>query len=643
MNGHETRALHDMGREAWNEWAAQIVKSKANFEQAGIFSLDWFGEAGNEETRIWLKTAAADFSDGLFEGGTTFEGFIFPGPVILKGAVFHLPVSFAGAEFKLNANFSRAHFHGDVTFETAKFAGQAVFDDAQFDGVAGFERAEFLKEKDGPLGHGVKFQRTQFMGKADFRGSTYAGSADFSKVQFAATARFDEARFIGAAVFEGAVFSAPAGFNACKFLEKATFKDAQFTGEARFAEALFNGDCDLECAQFWNDASFRDAKFEKNASFNAMGVKGAARFTGTKFAAQADFVEGRFEGHADFSGAAFGGPALYHLAQFQQGGSWVGCEFADNADFTGVALAKNSSFKDAKFQSETLFKEARFEAPVSFAASRFLAGADFSAAQSKVAFVLAGAEFKNVPGFLEASFHEPPRVDNMLVADQLKRFHGWKKAGISDPRGFLFKFWKVCGDPDGSAKFRRLKKLASEAQDQQREQEFFAQELRSRRFWHDKPFGQGKARFWLGWLYGVVANYGRSLSRPFMLWVVSAFAFALFYFSQKGSEWNVHQPPSNLHGWLSSLVSDEKFPCISGTSSRVGEAFYLSFRSAFLKLDWTDSATARRVFGCLYGVEANGTPIVPLGVSAAALLQVVVSIALLFAFFLALRNLLKVR
>ena len=306
-------------------------------------------------------------------------------------------------------------------------------------------------------------------------------------------------------------------------------------------------------------------------------------------------------------------------------------------------FTKNSSFKDSKFLSEATFKEAHFEAPVSFEGARFDAGADFLAAQSKVAFALAGAAFKNVPGFLEASFHEPPRVDHMLVADQLKRFHSWKKAGIPDPRGAFFKFWKVCGDPDGSAKFRRLKKLASEAQDQQREQEFFAQELRCRRFWHDKPFGRGMARFWLGWLYGAFANYGRSLSRPFMLWLASAFAFALFYFTQKGSEWNVHQPPSNLGGWLSSLVSDEKFPCISGTSSRIGEAFYLSFRSAFLKLDWTDSATARRVFGCLYGVESNGTPIVPLGVSAAALAQVVVSIALLFAFFLALRNLLKVR
>jgi uncharacterized protein YjbI with pentapeptide repeats len=643
MNGHETRTLHEMGRDAWNEWAGQVIKSKGNFEQAGIFSLDWFGEAGNEETRLWLKTAAADFSDSLFEEPGSFEGFIFPGPVILKGAVFHHPVSFADAEFKLNADFSGAHFHQDVNFAGAKFLGQAVFDDVQFDAIASFERTEFLKEKNGPLGHGVKFQRTQFLGRADFRSSAYSGSADFSKVKFAGTARFDEARFVGPAVFEGAIFSAPAGFNAAKFLDNAAFKEAQFTGEARFADAEFSGDFDLEASQFWNDVSFRDVKFEKGASFNKMRVEGTSRFSGAKFGTQTDFLESRFAGHADFSGASYAGPAIYRAAQFSLGGAWAACEFGDSADFSGVTLGKKSSFKDCKFKGDALFKEALFEAPVSFEGGRFAAAADFTAAQSKVAFVLAGAEFNNVPGFLETSFHEPPRVDHMLVANQLKRFHNWSKDGVADPRGVLFTWWRVCGDPDGPAKFRRLKKLASEAQDLQREQEFFAQELRCRRFWHDNPLGVGMARFWLGWAYGIMADYGRSLSRPFVLWFASVVAFALFYFTQKGSDWNVHQPPGNWTGWFTSLISDEKFPCVTGTSSRIGEAFYLSFRSALLKLDWADTAGTRRVFGCLYGVETNGTPIMPLSVSAAALAQATLSVVLLFVFLMALRNLLKVR
>jgi hypothetical protein len=644
MNEHETRTLRDMGREAWNEWAAQVLKSKAQFQQAGVFSLNWFGEAGNEETQLWLNVAAADFSNQHVEDEEGFEGFIFPGPVSLEGTVFERPVSFSGTVFHLPANFASAHFLADVSFKGTKFEDQAIFDDAIFDGLADFERAEFLKEKNGPLGHGVKFQRARFKGRADFRSIACAGIADFSKVQFAGAARFDEARFIAGAMFESAVFSAPAGFTACQFLETAAFKDAQFTGETRFSEALFNGECQLDHSQFWGDVSFREARFEKNASFSGMRAEGASRFRGAKFAGQADFLGSRFNGEADFSSTAFSGPALYRFAQFAQGASWPACQFLDGADFSGVTLTKNSSFKDSRFNGEALFREAQFQAPISFAGCRFDATADFSALQSKVAFVLAGAEFKNVPSFLEASFHEPPRVDHMLVADPLKRFLDWKKTGVSDPRGAFFKAWKVCADPDASAKFRRLKKLASEAQDQPREQEFFAQELRCRRFWHDKPFGGGVARFWLGWLYGGVANFGRSLLRPLMLWFASIFIFTLLYLSEQGSEWNVHKPPSSLGEWFTGLVmGGEKLPCVSGSSSRAGEALYLSFRSAFLKLDWSDAATTKRVFGCLYGLEPGGNAIVPLSVSSLSLLQAAVSGALLFMFLLALRNLLKVR
>ncbi|MGO9546563.1 MAG: pentapeptide repeat-containing protein [Rhodomicrobium sp.] len=643
MNVHETLALREMGRDAWNDWATQVLKSKAQFEQAGVFTLNWFSEAGNEETRLWLKVAAADFSGAHFVDETALDGFIFPGPVDMTGAVFELPVSFAGAEFHLPADFGRARFMADAVFKGTKFQDQAIFDDAVFDGIADFERVEFLKDRNGPLNHGVRFQRTRLMGRADFRSSFYAGSADFSKAQFAGTARFDEARFTGGAILEGAVFSAPAGFNGCQFLETASFKEAQFTGEARFTEASFKGECNLDRSQFWGDVAFREATFEKDASFAEMRVEGASRFRGAKFGAQANFLESRLAGEADFCGSAFYGPAIYRLARFGQGAIWTSCQFLAGADFCGVTVARSASFKDSQFTGEALFREAQFEAPVSFAACSFNATADFSALQSKVAFVLAGADFKSVPGFLEASFHEPPRVDYMAVADPLKRFHRWKESGVRDPRGAFFKLWKVCADPDAPAKFRRLKKLASEAQDQPREQEFFAQELRCRRFWHDKPSGPGIARFWLGWIYGGVANYGRSLLRPFMLWLLSVFVFAFYYLSQRGSEWNVNQPPSDIGQWLGSLISAERFPCVSGSSNRIGEALYFSFRSAFLKLDWSDAAGTRRVFGCLYGVEANGSAIVPLSVSAVALFQAAVSAGLLFMFLLALRNLLKVR
>ena len=161
----------------------------------------------------------------------------------------------------------------------------------------------------------------------------------------------------------------------------------------------------------------------------------------------------------------------------------------------------------------------------------------------------------------------------MTVADPVKRFPKWKDAGVSDPRRFL-KFMKVCADPDASVKYRRLKKLAFEAQDLAREQEFFAQEFRCRRFWLDKPFGRGAARFWFGWVYGGVSDFGRSLVRPFALWLSSIFLFAIYFLAQgTGAAWT---------------------KCVVGSSDPISEALYLAFRNAFLKMDWNDAVNARR-------------------------------------------------
>lgn len=649
MNGQETRALLEMGRDAWNEWAAQILRSKANFEEAGALSLNWFGEADNDETRLWLKVASADFSNEHFEDEIDFEGFVFPGPVNLSGVVFERPATFAGAEFQLPAKFTRALFQQDVSFKGTKFAGQTVFDDVSFEGAADFERAEFLKEKNGPLTPGVKFQRARFVGKADFRSSVFVGSSDFSKAQFAATARFDNARFTADTILDGTIFSAPASFNAGEFVGQASFKEAQFTGEARFNEAVFKESCNLDRVQFWGDASFRETRFERDSSFADMRVEGASRFRGAKFGGQANFFETRFSGEADFSGVDFGAPTVFRLARFDQGALWPNCHFLSDADFSGLHLGKSSTFKECKFDGEAIFREGRFDAPVSFAGTKFSKTAEFSAVQSKVAFVLADAEFLNVPSFLEASFHEPPRVDHMKVADPLKRLHSWKLTNIADPRPIGFRLMKVCADPDASAKFRRLKKLAYEAQDQTREQEFFAQEVRCRRFWHDKPFGRGVARFWLGWFYGGVANFGRSLLRPFVLWLLFIILFSLYYQTQRSvtaaaSVASLEATETNpSHHGFGSMFFAQKAACVSAQSNAFGEALYLSSRNALLQLSWEDGATARRVFGCLYGLEPSGYPIIPLSVSAASLFQAVISAMLIFMFLLALRNLLKVR
>lgn len=653
MNAEETRALWESGRDAWNEWASEIVKSKGNFEDAGTFALNWFGEAENDETKLWLKVASADFSGMHFEDEADFSGFDFPGPVDFTGATFHRPATFKGAGFQLAARFSHAIFHHDVSFSEAEFQGLALFEETGFAGAAEFERAAFLKEDNGPLTAPAKFQRAHFDGRADFRSVAFAGSLDFSKVKCAAIARFDEAQVKSDASFEGTIFAGVLSFNKAQFAGKAKFTEAQFTGDARFGEAVFKAPVNFDRTQFWGNVSWRDARIEQDASFHDMRVEGETRLRNVKFGGKAVFDELRLKGEADLSEADFAGPVQFRLGQFGGHLRAASCRFAGTTDFTVCQFAKGADFQSSEFQGPATFREARFEGPAFFAGTKFHQTADFSAIQSRVAFVLADADFRGVPSFLEASFHEPPRVDHMSVTDPLRRWNRWGN-GEADPRPRALRLMKVCADPDASAKFRRLKKLASEAQDQTREQEFFAQELRCRRFWYDHPFGRGVAKFWLGWFYGGVANFGRSMLRPFLLWFASIFLFAFYYLSQRDMGWTAAVAEGGtakldkssffdgivrLFGAASNAVDGA---CIAARSTPFGESVYLSLRNALLMTGWEDDDTARRTFGCLYGMDGP-YPIVPLSVSTVSLIQMVASAFLIFMFLLALRNLLKVK
>ncbi len=300
---------------------------------------------------------------------------------------------------------------------------------------------------------------------------------------------------------------------------------------------------------------------------------------------------------------------------------------------------------------------------------------------------------------------------------------------------------------DDEAKFRALRKLAIDAQDHERELEFHAQEMRCRWFWRDRPWGlwvyevieahpgdrgtwqtatrdvdrkafdafvvdkakdpndqnmvnvrridkrrvpAGSGRFWFGWAYGAVSDFGRSLIMPAAVWAGLIVIFAIiFLWPHPGAAYLEHPvatrsalftcPPLTLPDdgqqkqqeqriWPSicpnleyglrtlregagstyqgivSIVADRT--CHEGMDeSPVFEAFALSIKNAFVLINWDRAQAARRTYGCLYGFSDTNKrfPYVPGWTSFFSLLQNVLSAILIFLFLLALRNLLKLR
>ncbi len=291
--------------------------------------------------------------------------------------------------------------------------------------------------------------------------------------------------------------------------------------------------------------------------------------------------------------------------------------------------------------------------------------------ESKGGFALSGGRFAQVPGFEEARFREAPSVDRVVVADPMRIFPRRPADAGRDPRPFFLRAMKACGSSDIAPRYRRLRQFAAETGEAERERHFFAQELRARRFFFDRPFGEGRARFWFGWLYGGLSNFGRSFARPLLAWALSIPIFALAYLAARGTmsaapaplpssapplpawpqEANVHaifEWMSQTFRWILVYVQHQFATgnCVSGDSNATAEAFFLSVKNALVFPAWESQDAVRRVYACLYGYEsASGDPLlrVPLAVSSIALLQTVVSALLLLLVAIAFRNLLKTR
>lgn len=673
MDTEETRALWDQGVEAWNAWAVEAIQRKEALEAAGTWQADWFGEGQNEETQGWLAETKADFSGVEFATDADFENFTFPGLAAFEGAHFLGRANFTGATFHHLARFTGTHFDGDGVFRECKFLHLTEFEEAAFASAAEFEKAEFLRESTGPLVPAVRFPKAQFGKRADFRGVKFTGHAEFSRTQFSGTARYDEAEFAADANFEGAVFEGTAGMLKTRFLDKAKFDLVQFRGDARFPEAEFQKAALFEGAVFAAKSLFRLARFGDEATFQNVLFDDEARFSDAQFVASVSFADVRFSSNADFENMTIGGDADFCKVHFGGDAKFDKATFAQDASFLRAAFNDSTSFISATFKKNVNFQQSTFKSHATFRETVFEDAAEFSAIQAHAAFVLAGCRFQEVPSFHVSSFREAPRFDHMTVTDPLRFRPELVDKNGGDPRPRLLRAMKVCGNADYAMRYRRLRQLAAGTHDDDRIQWFFAQELRCRRFWHDKPLGKGRAKFWLGWAYGGISDFGRSLFRPAALWVASIFFFTLVYLGLRRaayfasapgpvasnvplfptwpdapSFWSVVQYFGDAIWWLLASIINlfSGGGCISGDGGATAEAFFLSLKNSLFFLGWESPDSARRVYSCLYGYDgATGSGLlrVPLSVSTVAIIQNVIGVFLIALFVMGLRNLLRSR
>lgn len=301
-------------------------------------------------------------------------------------------------------------------------------------------------------------------------------------------------------------------------------------------------------------------------NFHGFQFPGEADFTETSFLTDVVFDHAKFVSHSWFRAANFSGIAYFY-----------DCQFNGNVWFTACHFEKEVNFVDAHFGSETYFIGIK-----------------------SLSFVnMTNTCFAVVPRFNQASFAEAPDFDNLEFP--ILSFFG-------------------ASEPSLTSRYRALRRLANQGHDHENEAKAFKGEIRSKRgishkIWH--------AAFWFGAFYDAISDFGRSMTRPFYLWLLSIPLFMWAYLAHAGK------------------VSVALTACYDGTSTWL-KSLLFSLKSALLFVPW-DREQIRSAYACLYpqlkGPEV-GAPTAHAFIQAA---QSVWSALLIFLFILAVRNQFRIK
>ncbi len=415
--------------------------------------------------------------------------------------------------------------------------------------------------------------------------------------------------------FRGFIFPGSAEFGQAQFHGLAEFADAQFLGKAQFERAQFYGEVLFGQAQFHRNTQFEDAQFRGPVSFGQAQFHGLAEFADARYHGTAWFWQAQFHGWAEFGRAQFLGEAQFEEAQFHGEAGFEDAQFHAHANFASASFAAATNFRDAAFGTA--------DKP---------ADASFTGIKVERAFDMTGASFSKVPSFNQANFAQAPDLDDVTYP-------------ISD-------FWQR-GVREDIARYRHLRRIALGGHNHEAEAMAFKGEVRAKRGTVDRWW---QPAFWFGVLYDGFSNFGRSLARPFAVWLGMTLAAALALFALSPAAPGLAGLPAALINppacYAPADNSSTDGPRIGGLSPELraatnlrAEALHLAVHNASVILGAGEST--HRSLGCLYGVELynGGDPVavVPSAVATLSAAHKLISAIFIFLFLLALRNMLKLK
>lgn len=276
----------------------------------------------------------------------------------------------------------------------------------------------------------------------------------------------------------------PANFSNARWGEHANFGMSQWSDEACFSGASWGSSTEFIGTQWGNDADFKNAKWGDDADF-----------TGAQWGHHADFTNGSWGCGTKFVGAQWGDDAKF-----------INGQFGGDIKFTASSLEMLKQYFKGNFS----------EAIVESAANRGATPDNFRAVD------FSGAKFSGRVDFSDRKFEQSTRFNNVKFLF-VPIFHGCKLHQDTSFDGAEFpSIDDNAGGNDAARAYRTLKLSFSGQQAVREEQRFFRLEMA------EEAKNSGKTQC-LYCLYRVFSDYGFSLWRPFVAFLVLLLAFAQVY------------------------------------------------------------------------------------------------------------------
>ena len=424
------------------------------------------------------------------------------GAEVWNGWRSHWPaprVDFTGVNFALEM--------GSHSFSGFSFGDNASFDDAQFGDHTRFEGTQF--------GHGASFERARFGRFTSFEETRFGTNVWFRHTQFGERASFARAQFSTWARFEVVDFGDGASFDGVRFGDNVRFTGSQFGHMARFTAVEFGADAVFTGIRYGNKALFVGAHFDGFTKFSDAVFGEHVAFNGSQFNSKVEFDGALFGSNANFAGTQLGNDAVFDHAQFGTGATFAArdqivvdtwwCQVCptDEALETRRDCARQSALRSDAFRRIS-FRGVQFRGSVSFQNREFLESTDFGPSGGTP------TRFYGVPNFHGCLLHQDTSFEDTEFRARPTR--------------------------EGARAYRTLKLAMAQQHAIREEQRFFRLEMDA------EGASTTRGGQWLFASYKAVSNYGFSLLRPFLFWVICLVTFAMLHGMLSG--------PSALHTGL---------------------------------------------------------------------------------------------